>query len=228
MTVIVPDSPALGGAVRALLTTRAEGNLAMHAGAVESAPANRARLLAETDLPAEPVWMEQVHGTNVLDVTERPGEVPVADAAMTRESGLPVAVMVADCVPIVFASVAGDRVGVVHAGWRGLAAGIIPGFVAAFGSDACAWLGPAIGPCCYEVDEVVRRNFAGDHGWKAGRDGDHWMMDVALIARQQLMAAGISEVGGFNACTRCDERFYSHREDALSGRFALIGWLAAS
>lgn len=225
MTLLVPDWPAPPGVV-AFVTTREVGNLARHVGSADDAVANRRQLAQAQNLPAEPFWMEQLHGNRVVTPEAEKG-LPRADAAYTRLAGRPLAVMVADCLPILLASRDGNEIGAVHAGWRGLACGVVREALSRFHSrDIVAWLGPAIGPCHYEVDEVVRRAFSTDTGFRVGKDARHWMMDLYAVATAQLEAEGVDSVWGGGLCTYCDARFYSHRRDGErdGGRMAAVIW----
>ncbi len=237
---VMPDWPA-PPAVRAVMTTRAGGvsggpfaslNLAAHVGDDAAAVAeNRRRLRAMLRLPSEPAWLPQVHGREVVQL---PGAMPeAADAAVTREPGIVCAVLVADCLPVLLAGCEGDRVGVAHAGWRGLAAGVIEATVAALGGDPArlvAWLGPAIGPAAFEVGDEVRAAFiAGDAGaadhFRRGHAG-RWLADLPALARRRLAACGVAGVHGGGDCTVADaERFYSYRRDGITGRMAALIWL---
>lgn len=228
--------------VRAAMTTRAGGasrapyasfNLAMHVGDDPVAVAeNRRQLRADLELPAEPAWLEQVHGDRVVVL---PGEAGgPADAAVTFAPGHVCAVLVADCLPVFLASLDGDRVGVAHAGWRGLAAGVVEATVAALDCDPArlvAWLGPAIGPRAFEVGGEVREAFlARDAGAAAsfgpGREG-RYLADLPALARSRLAAAGVRAVTGGDLCTVSDPaRFYSYRRDGATGRLAALAWLA--
>lgn len=228
--------------VNAAMTTRAGGvsrapyaslNLASHVGDDPAAVTeNRRRLRAALELPAEPAWLEQVHGDRVSvlpDEAARP-----ADAAVTFEPGQVCAVLVADCMPVFFASLDGDRVGVAHAGWRGLAAGVVEATVAKLDCDPArlvAWLGPAIGPGAFEVGGEVRDAFlARDAGAAAsftpGREG-RYLADLPALVRSRLAAAGVRTVTGGDLCTVSDPaRFYSYRRDGVTGRLAALAWLA--
>lgn len=205
---------------------------------------NRRRLAAVLALPAQPVWLHQVHGTTVLKVTRpllraRPAAAePQADAAFTRCPGVVLAVLSADCLPLVLASREGDAVAVVHAGWRGLAAGVIEAAVEALARDGvaagqlAAWLGPAIGAGSYEVDSPLRDAFlAADAGagsaFRPSRRG-HWCCDLYALARRRLAAAGVGVIAGGGLDTAADAgRFHSHRRDhAGSGRQATLAWIA--
>lgn len=238
---LVPDWPA-PVSVRATVTTRAGGvssgpwtslNLATHVGDDPAAVAeNRRRLRTALDLPSEPAWLEQVHGRQVAHL---PGTLPdKADAAVAFTRGPVCAVLVADCLPVFLASRDGDRVGVAHAGWRGLAAGVVEATIVALGCDPArliAWLGPAIGPQAFEVGEEVHSAFIADdpaaathfHPGRAGR----WLADLPALARRRLMKCGVASVHGGGACTVSDPaRFYSYRRDGVTGRMAALAWLA--
>ncbi len=239
--ILQPDWPVPPG-VRAAMTTRAGGvsrgpfasfNLAAHVGDDESAVLeNRRKLKTALELASEPAWVEQVHGIDVA-VVPRPGRGP-ADAVVTFTRRVACAVLVADCMPVMLASRVGDRVGVAHAGWRGLAAGVIEAAVAALDckpAELVAWLGPAIGPSAFEVGSEVRDAFLDrDSGaaaaFRPGRDG-RWLADLPALARRRLAAAGVADVHGGNLCTFSDPvRFYSYRRDGATGRMAALAWLA--
>lgn len=220
-TLIVPDWPA-PGTVRALVTTRAFGDV-KHGGV-------RQRL--REHLPAEPRWLRQVHGIRVVDAGATLGE-PEADAAIARAAGVVCAVLVADCMPVLIADAAGRAVGVAHAGWRGLAHGVIESTLDALGGEPAellAWLGPAIGPRVYEVGDEVRaaflsRNPAAEFAFRATRRG-HWLLDLYALARQRLAARGVTRVFGGDRCTYSEhERFFSFRRERVSGRMAALIWL---
>jgi hypothetical protein len=232
------DAPA---SVHAIMTTRRGGasrgafadfNLATHVGDDAAAVAgNRRRLCAALGLPAEPAWLDQVHG-NAVAVLER-GHAAAADAAVTFVRGQVCAVLVADCLPVFLAGRAGDRVGIAHAGWRGLAGGIIEATAAALGEPGSlvAWLGPAIGPDAFEVGGEVRetlldRDPGAAPAFRAGRPG-RFLADLAALARRRLAAVGVREVRGGGFCTHADaRRFYSYRRDGVTGRMAALAWLA--
>ena len=212
-------------------------NLAMHVGDDSQAVLeNRHRL----GLPAEPVWLSQVHGLTVVDagrVVEQTSEQVIeADAAYTNVAGVICAVLTADCLPLLLCDQAGNHVAAVHAGWRGLAAGIIDRAVTALqlpGEQLLAWLGPAIGPHAYEVGEDVREAFlyrdADAHmAFQPSRPG-HWWMDIYQLARQQLAQQGVSEVYGGNHCTfQNTDNFYSYRRDGVTGRMASVIWFESN
>jgi len=239
---IVPDWK-VPAAVRALVTTRAGGvsggahaalNLGLRCGdEVEAVLENRRRLRAR--LPAEPLWLRQVHGRSVLLAATRQvaADEHEADACVTLLPDLVCAVLVADCLPVLLADQRGEAVGVAHAGWRGLANGVIEATVAAFPcapNRLVAWLGPAIGPKVYEIGDEVRAAFLAHDAAAAAafvptRAG-HWLADLYALARQRLSACGVRQVGGGGFCTYSDaERFYSFRRDRITGRMAALVWL---
>lgn len=217
-----PDWPA-PARVRACVTTRAFGD-------AKSADV-RARLRAI--VPAEPAWLRQVHGTTVVRADAVAPDT-AADASVTTQRGAVCVAMAADCLPVLLAEENGGCVGAAHAGWRGLAAGVIEAALAAMavpGARVLAWLGPAIGPRAYEVGEDVRAAFlAPDPGsaacFAATRPG-HWHLDLYAAARRRLAARGVTRVSGGGFCTATDAaRFYSWRARQDSGRMAALVWLA--
>jgi YfiH family protein len=217
-TLVIPEWPA-PPRVRAFVTTRASGDM--------SRPGTR-RVL-EDFVPAPPVWMRQVHGTTVIDADAQP-VFPEADAAVARKPATVCAVVVADCMPVFFSDAAGAAVGVAHAGWRGLAAGVLEATVDALrlpGSQVLAWLGPAIGPRAYEVGEDVRAAFAGhDSAFTPTRPG-HWLLDLYAVARSRLSGRGVTRVYGGGSCTFSEsERFFSYRRDRATERMAALVWIA--
>ena len=238
---IAPDWP-VPEHVRVLSTVRAGGvsdgpyaslNLAAHVGdRPDAVAANRLLLRQAARLPAEPLWLEQVHGIDVVRHEDATG-VPRADASITFMPGRVCAVMTADCLPVVFANRDGTRVGVAHAGWRGLAGGVLQATIGALGSPAHelhAWLGPAIGPGAFEVGTEVRDAFiASTPGCEAcfvaGARGRP-MADLYALARRVLAQAGVGHVYGGGWCTHADvQRFFSFRRDGVTGRMATLAWL---
>ena len=214
-------------------------NLGLKSGdAIDRVLQNRDGIRQALGLPRAPLWLSQVHGVAVCDADSSPGlhvGEPVADAAITRTPGSVLAVLTADCLPVLLADSDGAVVGAVHAGWRGLAAGVIEACLDAMavpGERIHAWLGPAIGPRAYEVGDEVRAAFCDVHAdaasaFVAVRPG-HWLCDLYTLARQRLAARGVSRVGGGDRCTFSEpEHFYSYRRDgARSGRFASLIWIA--
>lgn len=235
---ILPDWPAHMG-VRACITTRQGGtsqapfdsfNLGDHVGdAPEAVAANRQRL--EQALGCKPAWMTQVHSSTVVEAS--PQDCPTADSSWTGARGVGCAVLTADCLPVLFCDLAGTRVAAAHAGWRGLAAGILEATVAAMetpGPQLMAWLGPAIGPAAFEVGSEVREAFVSRHAAAVGafspsRNAGRYMADIYQLARIRLAACGVSAVFGGGFCTLGDPRFYSYRRAARTGRFASLIWL---
>ena len=198
---------------------------------------NRAELVQRLVLPSTPHWLRQVHGTDVLrfdgpGIAKAAADEPVADAAVTTTPGVVLAILTADCLPVLFAEEGGPALGAAHAGWRGLAAGVLENTVAAMGAPASritAWLGPAAGPQAYEIGEEVFEAFVtGDasaaSAFVATRPG-HWRVDLYRLARQRLAAIGLTRIHGGDLCTISDpQRFYSHRRDARTGRMASVIW----
>ncbi|HOU64566.1 MAG TPA: peptidoglycan editing factor PgeF [Thermomonas sp.] len=197
----------------------------------EAVAENRRQLDAALVLPSPPRWLRQVHG---IGVAREPGfDEPEADAAVTSMPGTVLAILTADCLPVVFAARDGDEIGAAHAGWRGLGAGVLEATVAAMETPAdhlVAWLGPAAGPQAYEIGEEVFDAFvSGDAGAAAAfaptRPG-HWKVDLHALARRRLAAIGVTDVHGGGLCTISDPvRFFSHRRDQRSGRIATVAWI---
>ncbi len=233
--------------VRGLTTLRSGGgvsrppfdrfNLGLRCGdAVADAAANRALLSQWLGLPTPPHWLEQVHGTGVLrfDAPPAPGDEPVADAAVTSTPGVVLAILTADCLPVLLTARDGSEIGAAHAGWRGLAAGVLEATVRAMhtpASELVAWLGPAAGPAAYEVGGEVREAFVqpspgAASAFVATRPG-HWRVDLYALARQRLVACGVTALHGGDRCTISEPGpFFSHRRDGRSGRMATLAWMA--
>ena len=243
---LLPDWHDAPPTLRALSTRRSGGvsvgpyasfNLARHVGDDPAAvEANRAILLSGAALPAEPLWLEQVHGIEVVEHRgERPAVPPRADAAVAFAPGRVCAVMTADCLPVVFGDRAGTRVGVAHAGWRGLAAGVLEATIAALRcrpSDLIAWFGPAIGQGAFEVGEEVREAFVDkDPAHVASfvpNAAGRFQADLCELARTTLVRAGVRGVSGGGHCTSAQpEDFFSFRRDGgRTGRMATLAWLS--
>ncbi len=198
---------------------------------------NRLLLQEGLALPSTPHWLRQVHGTGVLRFDAPPvrgGIEPVADAAVTSARGVVLAILTADCLPVVLATRDGSAVGAAHAGWRGLADGMLEATVAAMQvppSTLLAWLGPAAGPADYEVgvdvhEAFVGRDAAASGAFVATRPG-HWNVDLYALARQRLQAAGLAaaDIHGGGLSTLADPDLFSHRRDGRSGRMATLAWL---
>ncbi|WP_256645499.1 peptidoglycan editing factor PgeF [Thermomonas paludicola] len=231
--------------VRALTTTRFglgvsqppfdTFNLGVRCGDEADAVAeNRRQLEAALDLPSAPRWLRQVHGVAVA--VEPAGDEPEADAAVTATPGTVLAILTADCLPVVFAARDGSEIAAAHAGWRGLCAGVLEATVAAMRTPPerlVAWLGPAAGPQAYEIGEEVFDAFTAldaraRMAFLPTRPG-HWTVDLYTLARQRLLDAGVFEVHGGALCTISDPaRFFSHRRDGRSGRIATLAWMSPS
>jgi YfiH family protein len=262
--LLLPDWPDLPASVGAAATLRAGGvspapyhggpyaradagrsggglNLGVHVGdQIEYVRQNR--LLLSQQLPGQPAWLSQVHGTDVVDAGALAPGVPQADASFATARGAVCAVMTADCLPVLFAAADGSVVAAAHAGWRGLAAGVLQRTVEAMrtagAGNIVAWLGPAIGPAQFEVGADVLDAFIqvaeGDAAGVAAvtaafvpRDGaaGKYLADIYALARLELRKAGITSVAGGNCCTVSDPlRFYSYRRDGVTGRQASLIW----
>lgn len=249
MNCITPDWPAPGH-VKALFTTRKGGvsdntrgayasfNLGMHVNDnPEHVASNRA--LLRRYLPSDPKWLQQIHGADYIWV-EQSDDQACADAALSRQTGAVCAVMVADCLPVYLCDTSGTVVGIAHAGWRGLAGGVIEQSVGAMQTEPdqlMVWLGPAIGPQYFEVGDEVRAAFV-DHDSQAvkafrpaGSAADRqsaqkWFADIFQLARMRLQKIGVSRIYGGGICTYSDqERFFSYRRDGQTGRMAALIWM---
>ncbi len=237
-----PDWPAPVN-VRAISTSREGGvsfaprdtfNLGSRVGDDPKAVAeNRARLKRVLALPSEPVWLRQVHGAHVIDAAPCYGESE-ADAAVAFTPGVVCAVTTADCLPAIFCARDGGRIAAVHAGWRGLLAGVLEATVAALRvpeEELLVWLGPAIGPDAFEVGAEVRSAFVEDNppcasAFRASPPG-RWLTDIYQLARIRLNAAGVTAIYGGGLCTYSDPgRFFSYRRDKNTGRMATLIWLS--
>ena len=244
---IFPDWPAPPQVHAAITTRHGPGisappferfNLGLRSGDTHDAvQSNRGALQQALDLPSAPRWLRQVHGVNVAQFGPLPGsEEPEADAAVSSIPGTVLSILTADCLPVLFCANDGTQIGAAHAGWRGLAAGVLEATLTQLGTPPnrlLAWLGPCIGAASYEVGEEVREAFVASDAAAAGcfvptRSG-HWLADLAVLARRRLQAAGVQRIYGGGFDTLADTRFYSYRRDgAHSGRFASLIWLADS
>ena len=237
---LTPDWP-IPANVRACVTTRAGGvslepfdsfNLGDHVGDDPAAVAeNRHRLTAE--LGCQPAWLSQVHGIDVVEAD--PSVVSTADASWSATRGIACTIMTADCLPALFCDRAGTRVGAAHAGWRGLAGGVLEATVDAMGvvpAELLVWLGPSIGPQAFEVGPEVREAFLKDHAeaeraFLPSANAGKYMADIYELARIRLAVKGVTAVYGGDFCTFTDtEDFYSYRRNACTGRLASLVWLA--
>lgn len=242
-TWIFPDWPA-PPKVRAVVSTRdgpgassapfGRFNLGSRSGdAIDAVASNRTALASALNLPHAPRWLHQVHAATVAELGPLAAQSePHADAAVARIPGTVLTILSADCLPVLMCSDDGSEIAAAHAGWRGLAAGVLESTVASMTTPAArimAWLGPCIGPSSYEVGVDVRDAFLkidkhADAAFKPTPPG-HWHCDLALLARQRLTACGVSQVHGGGFDTFTDPRLYSYRrEGARSGRFASLIW----
>ncbi|MBK1717731.1 peptidoglycan editing factor PgeF [Thiocystis violacea] len=246
MDLIEPDWPA-PARVRACSTQRAGGisrdafeslNLGDHVGDdPRRVERNREALCAHLGLPATPAWLRQVHGRRVVQAGEG-GAIPEADGSIATESGAVCVVMTADCLPLLLCDDRGSRVAAVHAGWRGLADGVVESAVLAMGvapERLLAWMGPAIGPDAFEVGPEVRARFvaadpdsaAAFRPSPAAEGRDRWLADLFLLTRRRLARLGVERVHGGGDCTFSQpRRFFSYRRDGTTGRMASLIWLA--
>lgn len=242
---IFPDWPA-PSPVHAAITTRLgpgisaapfdRFNLGLRSGdAAETVGANRSALQQALGLPSPPRWLRQVHGISVAQLGPLAGAgEPPADAAVSHIPGTVLAILTADCLPVLFCADDGSEVGAAHAGWRGLAAGVLEATLTQLETPAhrlLAWLGPCIGAESYEVGDEVRAAFVDRSASAAAcfeaTGPGHWSCDLAGLARQRLTMAGLDRLYGGGFDTRADARFYSYRRDgARSGRFASLVWLS--
>ncbi len=236
---LIPNWPAPSN-IRALQTTRIGGfsrapydslNLGSH---VNDAPLDvaRNRMLLNTLMPSEPVWLEQVHGILVANA-DSASCLPQADACIATHRSAVCVVMTADCLPVLLCDQQGTVVGAVHAGWKGLAAGVIEATVQAMNVPAqslMAWLGPAISRDAFEVGAEVREIFIdtdpqASAAFVVGQRGK-WLADIYSLARLRLNALGITSINGGNCCTYTEaEKFFSYRRDGLTGRMGTFIWL---
>jgi hypothetical protein len=239
---IIPNWAAPAN-VKAVCTTRNGGvsqapfaslNLGDHVGDDPYAVARNRLLVGDIlNLPTEPLWLQQVHGTDVCGM----GAVscyPTADAAVALQKAQVCVVMTADCLPVLFCDQAGTKVGAAHAGWRGLQAGVLERTVQALQtepSELMAWLGPAIGATAFEVGEEVRHAFmqsnaAAEAAFKPSSNAGKWLADIYLLAKLRLSALGVTQISGGDYCTYSDtERFFSYRRDGQTGRMGSFIWL---
>ncbi|HEY2816930.1 MAG TPA: peptidoglycan editing factor PgeF [Casimicrobiaceae bacterium] len=240
---IIPDWPS-APRVHAFATTRNGGasigahatlNLGDACGDDPAAVAENRRRV-QSFLPSAPIWLRQMHGDAVASIASSTLDAarmhpPVADAAVTREPCIVLGVMVADCLPVLLADGAGRVIGVAHAGWRGLAGGVVENVVTAMDvppGEIIAWLGPAIGQRAFEVGEDVVAAFddAGASPYFAAAKPGKWHADLYGIARAKLNRAGVRNIHGGGFCTFHDAaRFFSYRRDRNTGRMAALLWL---
>jgi YfiH family protein len=238
---LIPDWPAPAN-VRAASSLRIGGasegpfasfNLAQHVGDDPAAvDENRRRLREDLRLPAEPVWLNQVHGTHVVEAVLQPTP-PTADASVARSPGQVCIVMTADCLPVLFCDRQGTRVAAAHAGWRGLVGGVLAQTIAALAAppqELLAWLGPAIEQPAFEVGEEVREQFVARNPANASafdrNERGRWQADLYALARQELRQLGVQQIHGGGFRTHADaKRFFSYRREQRTGRMASLVWM---
>lgn len=242
--LIRPDWPA-PARVHALVTTRAGGvsegcysslNLALHTRDAQHHVVENRRRLSDMAKVAEICWLEQIHGTTVIDADVSYAVPPRADAAFCRRADNACAILTADCLPVLLCNRTGTIVAAAHCGWRGLAQGVLTALVTAMATPSAelvAWLGPAIGPARYEVGEDVRRDLLQRlsapvvaAALRPGNSSRKWWADLYALARAELSGLGIDAVYGGGCCTFDDARFYSYRRDGVTGRMAALIWLS--
>jgi YfiH family protein len=202
----------------------------------EAVAQNRQLFKQQAGMPAEPLWLNQVHGTDcvLLEQTDFSVGPFTADASTTKTKGVVSVVLTADCLPVLFCDAAGTQVAAAHAGWRGLVDGVLEQTLAKFPepNSVMAWLGPAIGPTAFEVGDEVRlafmaKDIKADAAFRAVPDkAGKWLADLYQLARLRLNAAGVSQVYGGGFCTYTDSHdFYSYRRDGQTGRMASCIWI---
>ncbi|MBU8975537.1 MULTISPECIES: peptidoglycan editing factor PgeF [unclassified Lysobacter] len=213
-----------------------ELNLGLRAGDdAQAVERNRALLAEQARLPSAPCWLRQVHGVDVHRFDEPATEEVTADASVTSQPGVVLSILTADCMPVLFCAEEGDEIGAAHAGWRGLVGGVLENTLAAMRTAPVrmhVWLGPAAGPQAYEIGEEVYDAFV-SRDWAAGSAfvttrPHHWRVDLYALARQRLLAAGMSpeRIHGGGLCTISEpQRFFSHRRDQRTGRMASLLWI---
>ncbi|MET3458732.1 MULTISPECIES: peptidoglycan editing factor PgeF [Pseudomonas] len=235
---LTPDWPA-PARVKACVTTREGGvslapfdslNLGDHVGDDPTAVAENRRRVTDP-FAITPAWLQQVHGIAVVEAD--PAQVATADASWTATPGIACAAMTADCLPVLFCNRAGTRVAAAHAGWRGLANGVLEATLdslAVPAEEILAWLGPAIGPQAFEVGPEVREAFIAQlpeavKAFAASPNPGKFLADIYQLARLRLAARGVTAVYGGGLCTVTDPRFFSYRRNPRTGRFASLIWI---
>ncbi|MBC3377484.1 peptidoglycan editing factor PgeF [Pseudomonas sp. SWRI92] len=235
---LTPDWPAPAW-VKACVTTREGGvslapfdslNLGDHVGDDPTAVAENRRRLTDR-FAMRPAWLQQVHGIDVVEAD--PAQVVTADASWTAAPGIACTSMTADCLPVLFCNRAGTRVAAAHAGWRGLANGVLEATLDCLevpADEILAWLGPAIGPQAFEVGPEVREAFIAhlpkaEQAFTPSHNAGKFLADIYALARLRLAVRGITAVYGGGLCTVTDPRFFSYRRNARTGRFASLIWL---
>tara|TARA_Y100001956_G_C4126070_1_gene190136 strand:- start:3024 stop:3752 length:729 start_codon:yes stop_codon:yes gene_type:complete len=240
MEMIIPNWPAPKN-IKAFASTRAGGystppyeglNLGAHVGDDDKTVMRNRQLLTESaNMPSAPVWLNQTHSTVVTEVNQPTNEVLNADGLFTQKSGIVCSAMTADCLPVLLTNVSGTQVAAVHAGWRGLADGIIENALCHFDGEVMAWIGPAIGSEAFEVGDDVLQAFCSfdpkaEQAFKAKAELGKYLADMNQLVTQRLNKSGVTRVYYSELCTYQDsERFYSYRRDGITGRQATFIWI---
>ncbi|WP_114786927.1 peptidoglycan editing factor PgeF [Vibrio tetraodonis] len=240
MEMIIPNWPVPAN-VKAFSSTRKQGfsngkyqglNLGSHVGDdITHVESNRSWLAQQSSMPSAPIWLNQTHSTTVLEVSKPTQEVLNADGLYTKHAGVVCSAMTADCLPVLLSNISGTEVAAVHAGWRGLANGIVENAVAQFDSQVMAWIGPAIGVSAFEVGEdvveaFVAKNPSACEAFYPTNSPLKWLADMNILITQRLNSIGINDVYYSGMCTFSDpERFFSYRRDGITGRQATFIWI---
>jgi len=242
-SLIIPDWQA-PDTIQAMSTTRLGGvsqppynslNMGTHVGDTLSVVSqNRQHLTQLGNMPNQPLWLNQVHGTDVIHASNWHADVD-ADAIYSDQPDQVCAIMTADCLPVLFTDKHGQQVAAAHAGWRGLLHGVLENTVNQFAGprdDILVWLGPAIGPKQFKVGKEVYEAFIAHspqaHKAFIGIDSTHYLANIYQLAKQRLSALGIIHISGGNFCTATDkDRFFSYRRDGVTGRMASLIWISA-
>ncbi|MCG9679935.1 peptidoglycan editing factor PgeF [Vibrio sp. Isolate24] len=240
MEMILPNWPAPKN-VKAFASTRLQGfstgvyqglNLGAHVGdELEIVEQNRQWLANQSHMPSSPIWLNQTHSTLVLEADQPTRNVLDADGLFTQQRGVVCSAMTADCLPVLLTNTQGTQVAAVHAGWRGLAGGIVENAVAKFDGPVMAWIGPAIGASVFEVGEDVLQAFvsfdpAAEQAFSSREVQGKWLADMNLLVTQRLNKVGVFDVYYSDLCTYLDQqRFFSYRRDGATGRQASFIWI---
>ncbi|POC27280.1 multi-copper polyphenol oxidoreductase [Vibrio vulnificus] len=236
--MIIPNWPAPKN-VKALSSTRQGGystgvyaglNLGTHVGDDFSiVMRNRQWLAEQAQMPSAPIWLNQTHSTTVIEATGPTEVILDADGVFTHSSDVVCSAMTADCLPVLITNTSGTQVAAVHAGWRGLAGGIVEEALRHFSQDVLIWLGPAIGPQAFEVGDDVVEAFCQQHpqavsAFSAHTTPNKWLADMDQLARIRLSSIGVEAIYSSELCTYQDLRFYSYRREGVTGRQASFIW----
>ncbi|NOH56287.1 peptidoglycan editing factor PgeF [Vibrio coralliilyticus] len=240
MDMIIPNWPAPSN-VKAFASTRQQGfssgvyqglNLGAHVGdELAIVEKNRQWLTQQSQLPTAPIWLNQTHSTVVLEADKPTQNVLDADGLFTQQAGVVCSAMTADCLPVLLTNTTGTQVAAVHAGWRGLADGIVENAVAKFDGQVMAWIGPAIGASAFEVGQDVLDAFVSfdseaKKAFVPREKPGKWLADMSMLVTQRLNKVGVTDVYYSELCTYLDpERFFSYRRDGATGRQATFIWM---